>query len=241
MDEPTPTERKTPPPMDRRALLGAAAVCGVVAAVGGVLYTRAGREEVEEARSTARPDGRPRLPPGQYLLKALKPMGGTPGNPSPGAFRLRVHGEVERPLELDFAQLLALPQTEQTCDVHCVTQWSVLDSHWQGVRLQLLAEMAGVKASARHVIFEAAHGYTANVPLKEALRPNVLVAHRLEGAPLPIPNGPPVRALVPDLYFWKSAKWLTGVRFSAVDEPGYWETRGYHNHADPWLEERHAG
>jgi DMSO/TMAO reductase YedYZ molybdopterin-dependent catalytic subunit len=90
------------------------------------------------------------------------------------------------------------------------------------------------------VIFEAAHGYTANVPLREALGPQIMVVRELAGAPLPRAHGGPLRALVPHLYFWKSAKWLTGIRFVARDEPGYWETRGYHNHGDPWREERYG-
>lgn len=167
-------------------------------------------------------------------------MGGEPGDPSPGAFRLRVHGLVERELQLDFAGLLALPQVTLALDVHCVTGWSVLGAEWTGVRLADLAARAGVKPEARHVVFEAAKGYTTNVRLAEALRPDALVAHRLGGAPLGRANGAPVRGVVPGLYFWKSAKWLTGVRFVARDEPGYWETRGYHNHADPWREERYG-
>jgi DMSO/TMAO reductase YedYZ molybdopterin-dependent catalytic subunit len=167
-------------------------------------------------------------------------MGGDPGDPDPGNWRLRVHGEVSTPLEIDYAELLRLPQVEQTCDVHCVTKWSVLGSHWTGVQVAHLAKLAGVKETASHAIFEAAQGYTTNVLIEEALHPTSLVAHRLEGNPLPLPNGPPVRALVPQLYFWKSAKWLTGIRFSAADEPGYWEVRGYHNHADPWKEERYG-
>ena len=111
---------------------------------------------------------------------------------------------------------------------------------WKGVRLSELANRAKVKGSAHHVIFEAAHGYTANVPLDEALRPNVMIAHRLDGRPLPRKHGAPVRNVVPDLYFWKSAKWLTGIRFVTRDEPGYWERRGYNNHGDPWREERYA-
>jgi DMSO/TMAO reductase YedYZ molybdopterin-dependent catalytic subunit len=122
--------------------------------------------------------------------------------------------------------------------VHCVTKWSVLGSQWTGVRVSELAGRA--RPEARFVIFEAAAGYTSNVDLAEAMKPNVLVAHRYDGRPLPRPNGPPVRALVPDRYFWKSAKWLTGIRLATADEPGYWETRGYHNHADPWREERNG-
>jgi DMSO/TMAO reductase YedYZ molybdopterin-dependent catalytic subunit len=167
-------------------------------------------------------------------------MGGEEGDPSPGHWQLDVHGEVEQPFKLSFSELLAMPQVEQTCDVHCVTKWTVLDSHWTGVRIADLAARAHVKPSARHVIFEAAQGYTSNVLLREALSPNCLLAHRYEGVALPRPHGPPVRAVVPDLYFWKSAKWLTGIRFVAADEPGFWERRGYNNHADPWHEERYA-
>jgi DMSO/TMAO reductase YedYZ molybdopterin-dependent catalytic subunit len=167
-------------------------------------------------------------------------MGGEEGDPSPGNWRLRVYGEVDRPFELDFGALLAMPQVEQACDVHCVTKWSVLGATFAGVRVADLAARAGVRAGAHHVIFEAAHGYSSNVPLREALAPTVLVAHRLEGTPLGRPHGAPARALVPDLYFWKSAKWLNAIRFSAEDRPGYWETRGYHNHADPWKEERYG-
>jgi hypothetical protein len=224
---------------DRRNFLKAVAGTAVVF-LGGVGYVLADDAEFRKLANQLRPDGRKRLPPGQYPLERLRPMGGTAGDPSPGAFALQVHGAVEEPYRLDFAQLLALPQTEEVCDVHCVTKWSVLGARWTGVRVSELAARARPRPDARYVIFEAAAGYTANVELAEAMKPNVLVAHRHEGRPLSRPNGPPVRALVPDRYFWKSAKWLTGIRFSTHDEPGYWETRGYHNHADPWLEERNG-
>jgi DMSO/TMAO reductase YedYZ molybdopterin-dependent catalytic subunit len=121
-----------------------------------------------------------------------------------------------------------------------VTKWSVFDARFTGVRVAELAARAGVKPAARFVVFEGAAGYTSNIELAEALKPNVLVAHRYDDKPLARRNGAPARALVPDRYFWKSAKWLTGIRFSADDHPGYWEVRGYHNHADPWLEERYG-
>jgi DMSO/TMAO reductase YedYZ molybdopterin-dependent catalytic subunit len=225
--------------MNRRNFLRNVAA-GSVVVLGGGAYVVANAQEEDAARKTLRPDGRPRLPPSQYLLKHLRPMGGEEGDPSPGKWRLKVYGEVEQPFELDFAKLLVMPQTEQTCDVHCVTKWTMLDAKWTGVKLADLAARAQVKPSARHVIFEAVGGYTSNVRLREALAPNVLVAHKHEGVPLARPHGAPVRALVPDLYFWKSAKWLTGIRFSAVDAPGYWEVRGYNNHADPWKEERYS-
>jgi DMSO/TMAO reductase YedYZ molybdopterin-dependent catalytic subunit len=224
----------------RRRFLKQLATGATVVALGGLLYEIADDDLERQARAQKRDDGRPRLPPGQRLIRALRPMGGIPYEGTVGDWRLRVHGEVDRELTLDFQQLLALPQTEQASDVHCVTAWTVLDAKWTGVRVAELAKMAGIRRSARHVIFESFAGYTANVPLAEALAPDVLVAHQLDGRPLPRPNGPPVRALVPGLYFWKSAKWLKGIRFSSEDEPGYWEVRGYHNHADPWREERYA-
>lgn len=226
------------PSMNRRIFLRNLTAGTLVIALGGATYVLASDEEEERARRALRPDGRPRLPPSQYLLKRLRPMGGQEGDPSPGAFRLRVYGEVDAPFDLDFASLLQMPQVDQVCDVHCVTKWSLLDAKWTGVRVADLAARAKVRPTARHVIFEAYGGYTSNVRIKEATAPNVLVAHKHEGAPLARPHGAPVRALVPDLYFWKSAKWLTGIRFAAHDEPGYWENRGYNNHADPWKEER---
>jgi len=228
------------PSMSRRIFLRAATAGSVVVALGGGGYCLASEEEEKKARGTARADGRPRLPPGQYLLKRIRPMGGTEGDASPGAWRLAVSGEVEQPFTLDFAELMKMAQVEQTCDVHCVTKWTVLDSKWTGVKLADIAARAKPKPSARHVIFEAAAGYTANVPIKEALAPNVLLAHKYEGTPLARTHGAPARVVVPDLYFWKSAKWITGIRFVATDRPGYWETRGYHNHADPWKEERYG-
>jgi DMSO/TMAO reductase YedYZ molybdopterin-dependent catalytic subunit len=228
------------PSMQRRKFLRTLSAGTVVLAFGGGAYVLADSEEERRARGTLRPDGRPRLPPNQHLLKRLRPMGGDEGDPSPGNWRLQVHGEVDSPFALDFGELLAMPQVQEECDVHCVTKWSVLGAPFTGVRVADLAARAKVKRSAHHVIFEAAYGYTTNVPLHEALAPDVLVAHRLDGLPLARAHGAPVRALVPNLYFWKSAKWIVGIRFSAEDHPGYWETRGYHNHADPWQEERYG-
>jgi DMSO/TMAO reductase YedYZ molybdopterin-dependent catalytic subunit len=223
----------------RREFLMRAASGTVITALGGGLYFLSDAL-TREAQAMTRDDGRPRVPPGQRVIEALKPMGGDPGDPSRGSFTLRVHGEVESPLELDFASLMALGPVTVRSDVHCVTGWSCLNAKWTGVTLKALAEQAGVKDTARHVIFEAAHGYTANVRLREAMKDDVMVAWDLDGQPLRRPHGAPVRAVMPDLYFWKSSKWLTGIKFVQRDEPGYWETRGYHNHADPWKEERYG-
>lgn len=224
--------------LERRRFIQLAAAGTAVSVLGGAYILS--DDLTRAAKAETRKDGRPRLPPGQRVLQQLKPMGGEPGDPSLEAFRLRVYGEVERPLTFTFAELLALPQSKLTVDVHCVTGWSVLGASFTGVALKELADRAKVKPSARHVIFEAAHGYTSNVLLREALAPNVLVAHRLGEGALPRTHGGPARAVVPDLYFWKSSKWIEAIRFSARDEPGYWETRGYHNHADPWREERYG-
>jgi DMSO/TMAO reductase YedYZ molybdopterin-dependent catalytic subunit len=239
MSEPDNTSPEVRRGIARRRFIAGAAAGTVVVAFGGLALLK-DDQATRKAQGQALPDGRPRLPPGQHVLARLREMGGTPGDPNPAHYRLKVYGEVSHPLEIDYAELLRMPQAQQTCDVHCVTGWSVMDSHWTGVQVAHLAELAGVKQTARHVIFEAASGYTTNVLLAEALAPNVLVAHRLEGDPLPQPHGPPVRALNPNLYFWKSAKWLTAIRFTQDDEPGYWEVRGYHNHADPWREERYS-
>jgi DMSO/TMAO reductase YedYZ molybdopterin-dependent catalytic subunit len=224
--------------MERRRFLKTAAAGTALVALGGGTYVLAADDDPRAKQLRA--DGRPRLPPGQRLIDALKPMGGDPGDPSPATFRLHVHGEVENPLDLDFAALTALPAVEQTCDVHCVTGWSMLDSKWTGASIAHIAKLAKVRDNARYMIFEAANGYTANVRIAEALAPTSLVAYRYAGGAIPRPNGPPVRGLMPDLYFWKSPKWLIGLYFSARDKPGYWETRGYHNHADPWKEERYG-
>ncbi len=222
----------------RRKFVQRATAGTLVAMLGGWYYFS--DELTREARAQSRADGRPRLPPGQKVLRQLKPMGGQPGDPKLSNFRLKIHGEVERPMTLSFAELLKLPQSEQALDVHCVTGWSLLGAKWKGVKLKDIADKVGMKSSARHVIFEAAHGYTANIPRHDALKDNVMVAHQFDGRSLARAHGAPVRSLVPDLYFWKSAKWLTGIRFVRRDEPGYWETRGYHNHGDPWKEERYG-
>ncbi len=185
-----------------------------------------------------RPDGRPRLPPGQLAVEKIIDMGGIQGATEIPNWKLKIHGEVEKPTTLNFQELLKLNQVDITCDVHCVTGWTLLDSQWTGVLLTTMMDLVSTKESARFVIFEATAGYTSNIPISEARKENVLLAHRFYGDRLPRPHGAPVRALVPDRYFYKSAKWLEGIKFTARDEPGYWERRGYSNSADPWKEER---
>jgi DMSO/TMAO reductase YedYZ molybdopterin-dependent catalytic subunit len=225
---------------DRRQFIKSAAAGTALMAFGGALLKLAADDLTREARAEKRPDGRPRLPPGQRALQALKPMGGDEGDGKVETFRFKVHGAVKKPFEVDYKALLALPQVQKEADVHCVTGWSLLGGLWKGVQIATLANLAEVKPDAKYVIFEAANGYTANVPLAEATRDTCMVTYRLNGKPLSLDHGAPVRGLVPDLYFWKSAKWITGIKFVREDQPGYWETRGYNNHGDPWKEQRYA-
>ena len=185
-----------------------------------------------------RPDGRPRIPPGQHAVKALPNMGGTRGAKTVADWRLEIGGEVARPLTLTYADLMDLKQIDLTCDVHCVTGWTLLDSLWRGIQMTTIMDLVKVKDSARFVIFEAAGDYTSNIPLSEARKDNVILAHGYSGGDLPQIHGAPLRGLVPDRYFYKSVKWLKAVRFEAADEPGYYEESGYSNSADPWKEER---
>lgn len=221
----------------RRAFIKNAASGTTLALFGGALYAFSD-ELTEEAHASSRADGRPRVPPGQRVLQELKPMGGAPGDPRASHFRLQVHGAVKTPFTLSLAELVKLSSVTLPLDVHCVTGWSVLGARFKGVRVVDLAQRAGVLSSARHVIFEAAHDYTANLPLERALAPDALITWEMNGKRLDRAHGAPVRAVNPDHYFWKSPKWLTGIRFVERDVPGYWEVRGYHNYADPWKEQR---
>lgn len=223
----------------RRVFLAVAAGTVVSISLPGV-FASVGEARQQELAEALRPDGRPRVPPGQTALERIEDMGGRPGSPRPEDFRLRVHGEVENPLELDFAALMALKQEDFTCDVHCVTGWTLLDSTWRGVPLGTILNKAKPTNNAKFLVIEAAHGYTTSIPLAEAWKPDVFLAHTLFGSPLPGPNGGPVRAVVPDRYFYKSAKWVQGLKIVSTDELGFWETRGYSNSADPWKEERYS-
>ncbi len=213
---------------------------GATLLVFGGVYTLADEGLIAQAMAETRADGRARLPPNQQVITKLRPMGGEPGDTSKSNYRLRVHGEVTAELDLGFRDLLKMTQVTRAEDVHCVTGWTVLGAEWTGVQISSLAKLAGVKDTARFVVFEAAHGYTANLPISNALAANSMIAHKVDGAPLTVEHGAPLRAVVPDLYFLKSAKYLTGIRFVRRDAPGYWEVRGYHNRADPWLEERYG-
>ena len=181
-----------------------------------------------------------RVPPGQYLTEKFPVL--TAGrNPrfDLDDWDLRVDGEVEQPLTLSWDELHALPQSEVTVDIHCVTRWSKLDTTWRGVRVRELLERAAVKPSGTHLMAHCDGGYTANLPVAAALADEVIVAHTYDGAPLEPDHGAPLRLLVPSRYFWKSAKFLRRLEVMSGDRMGFWELNGYHNDADPWQEQRH--
>ena len=224
--------------LSRRAFLAKAGGSVVNISLPGVFVKLIARENFALA-AQLRPDGRPRIPPSQQAVKRLYDMGGIQGKGTPQDWQLRIYGEVEKPTILTFHELLELRQVEMTCDVHCVTGWTLLDSQWSGVKVSTIMDLVKLKGDTHFVIFEGAAGYSSNIPLLEARKDNVLLAHSFFGKSLPRPHGAPVRALVPDLYFYKSAKWLEAIKFTVQDEPGYWEKRGYSNSADPWREERY--
>ena len=184
---------------------------------------------------------RDRLPPGQKLVRdwPVLDLGAEP-NVTPQRFRLDVGGAVARPISLTFDEFMALPQGENVSDIHCVTQWSRYDNHWRGVAARTLLDLVQPRDGARHVIFHSYDGYTTNVRRDQFDQPDVFLVHSWEGKPLDRAHGGPVRVLMPRLYFWKSAKWIQRIELSPVDRPGFWERNGYHNNADPWLEERYS-
>jgi DMSO/TMAO reductase YedYZ molybdopterin-dependent catalytic subunit len=182
-----------------------------------------------------------RLPPGQYLTEKWPVLhAGDVPDVDLASWTLTVTGEVEQPLTLSYDELKALPATEVTTDIHCVTRWSRFDARFKGVHWRELAALSQPKPTARFAIAHAEAGFTANLPLEAIEDENALVVYEADGDPLTPEHGRPVRLVVPTRYFWKSAKWLRGIELSSIDKPGFWERYGYHNDADFWEEERYA-
>lgn len=150
-----------------------------------------------------------------------------------------VHGLVENPHGYDWNEFIRLTQTTALSDFHCVETWSVKDQKWEGVQFKKIIEKAAPQKKARYVLFEAYDTYTTSLPIRELIGDNILLAHRLNDAPLPQPLGGPVRLVVPQKYGYKSIMWLRDIEFSERDKLGYWERGAYHNNADPWLRERY--
>jgi len=182
-----------------------------------------------------------RLPPGQYLTEKWPVLhAGEVPHVDVATWTLRVWGEVENELSLTFDELKALPATDVTSDIHCVTRWSRFDARFKGVHWRELAKLCSPKPAARFAIAHAEHGFTANVPLAAIEDEHALVVYEADGEPLTPDHGWPARLFVPSRYFWKSAKWLTGIELSSTDKLGFWERYGYHNDADYWQEQRYG-
>jgi DMSO/TMAO reductase YedYZ molybdopterin-dependent catalytic subunit len=185
----------------------------------------------------------PRLPPGQYDTGRTWPV--LTAEPTPrldtSMWTFRVEGLVEAPTTWTWDQIHALPGSTYAGDIHCVTTWSKLGMTFTGISIDTLLEAARPQPTATHVMAFSHTGYTTNLPLADVTGGQAWVAFTAEGAPLEREHGGPARLLVPHLYFWKSAKWVAGLRLMDHDEPGFWEQNGYHDRGDPWLEQRYQG
>jgi len=181
-----------------------------------------------------------RVPPGQYLTDDFPVLsaGPTPRTPLE-EWSFSITGEVDEPRTYSWDEFRALPTETITRDIHCVTKWSKLDTVWEGVPVSALLE--GHETAAEHVVAFCDGGYTTNLPLEDVTDGKAWVAYRYDGEELDPEHGGPARLLVPHLYFWKSAKWVRGLSLRDEDEPGFWESNGYHLRGDPWLEQRYWG
>ncbi|HSK26390.1 MAG TPA: molybdopterin-dependent oxidoreductase [Jiangellales bacterium] len=180
------------------------------------------------------------LPPGQYLVHDFPVLS---AGPTPRVrtedWELVVADEAGRRYTWSWPELMALPQESPTVDLHCVTRWSKLGTSWRGVSLDVL--LADVETAADYAYVSSYGGYTTNLPLEDLLDGRAWIVHSYEGEPLSAAHGGPARLLVPHLYLWKSAKWVRGIQLTLEDEPGFWETAGYHDYGDPWREQRYQG
>ena len=192
-------------------------------------------------RGRRRSEGPPdRVPPGQYLVEDFPVLS---AGPTPDValadWSFAITGEIDEPRTWTWEELQALPHEAITRDIHCVTKWSKLDTAWEGVSVDVLLD--GVETAAEYALIHSYGGYTTNLPLEDLTGGKAWVAFAYGCAPLEPEHGVPARLLVPHLYFWKSAKWVRGLDLRPDDEPGFWESLGYHNYGDPWQEQRFWG
>jgi DMSO/TMAO reductase YedYZ molybdopterin-dependent catalytic subunit len=181
-----------------------------------------------------------RLPPGQYLVGDFPVLSAGPTPHTALAhWTFSITGEVDDPKQWTWEQFRALPTETVTKDIHCVTKWSKLDTTWEGVSVDTLLD--GVETAAEYVMAFSDGGYATNLPLEDVRDGKAWVAFAYDGEALEPEHGGPARLLVPHLYFWKSAKWVRGLRLTAENELGFWERYGYHEYGDPWREQRYSG
>jgi len=185
--------------------------------------------------------GMPEVPVGQIVTTKwpVLDLGEKPEIPL-SKWKLIVDGEVDHPVELGWEDFMVLPQTEDTSDFHCVTTWSKLNMNWKGVRLLDLAALVQPKDTATHILCYGYDEYTTNISMEEALKTDVLLVHTVEGKPLPLEHGGPVRMITPQLYAWKGSKWISRIEFLPENKLGFWEERGYSSTAYPWRNDRYS-
>lgn len=184
--------------------------------------------------------GMPQLPVGQHKTEKWPVLDlGVKPQVNPRDWRLTVDGACESSVTLTWEDFQAMEQVEDVSDFHCVTTWSRMDLRWRGVRFADLAALAVPTEKARYVMCHAYDGYSTNLPLVEALKPDVLLVHTVDGGPLPRDHGGPVRMITPQLYAWKGAKWINRIEFMERDKAGFWEERGYSMSAHPWRNDRY--
>ncbi len=182
-----------------------------------------------------------RTPPGQSLTERFPVLHyGPVPRTDLAKWDFKIFGLVDEPVRFSWDEFMALPQSEITLDIHCVTRWSKLDTTWKGVLVSDLMKNVQLKPEAKFVIAHAEFGYTANVPLEVFTHPQSMLAHTFDGKPLELDHGWPLRLIIPEKYFWKSAKWIRGIEFLEKDKLGFWEKNGYNNSADPFKEERYS-
>lgn len=183
-----------------------------------------------------------RVPPGQVVTERFPILheGEVPEYDMTN-WSLRVFGEVNEEKVVSYAELLAMPQTKIVCDIHCVTRWSKLDTAWEGVLFRDLLRLLNIEPQGQYVMLHADNNYETNVPLEDLMGDHILLATKYDGEPLTLKHGWPLRLIVPHLYFWKSPKWIRGIEFMKEDREGFWERNGFHNVADPFLEQRFSG
>ena len=183
-----------------------------------------------------------RVPPGQYIVRDFPVLsaGPTPRTPLE-QWSFKIDGLVKEPVSWSWQEFLSLPSQSFLVDIHCVTKWTKLDTRWQGVSLDTLFEHIDLDPKAMYLTAYSDGGYTTNLPITDAINGQAFVAYNYDGGPLAPEHGGPARLVVPHLYFWKSAKWVRGLRIMEADRSGFWESLGYNNHGDPWKEERSIG
>jgi len=181
-----------------------------------------------------------RVPPGQHVVGDFPVLS---AGPTPkialSEWTFSLIGEVDEPKRWTWTEFRSLPTETFTVDIHCVTKWSKLDTGWTGVSLDTI--LGDVQTSADYAVAFSEGGYTTNLPVDDLTGGKAWIAFEYDGRPLDPEHGGPARLLVPHLYLWKSAKWVRGISLQADDEPGFWESNGYHNYGDPWREQRYWG